>query len=84
MSEDSWQKWAQSLQHNHLKGLALTLLDGAGPFKIVLSQVMLSTAPFLGGNRRIEWQAFAEMLESETESRKFAEALREEKKHEQS
>jgi len=78
MSEESWLKWAQSLQRNHLKGIALTFLEGAGPLKMILSQVMLSTTPFLGGNSRAEWQAFAEMLEDEKESRNFAKTLREE------
>jgi hypothetical protein len=78
MSKESWQKWAQSLQRNHLKGIALTLLEGAGPLKMILSQVMYSTTPFLGGNSRTQWQAIAEMLEDEKESRKFAQTLREE------
>jgi hypothetical protein len=79
MSNESWQKWAQSLQRNHLKGIALTLLEGAGPFNMVLSQLMLSTTPFIGGTKRNHWQAVAEMLENDEESRKFAETLREEK-----
>jgi hypothetical protein len=79
MSEDTWKKWAQSLQRNHLKGFALTLLEGVGPLKMVLSQVMLSTTPFVGGSRREDWQAFAEMLENDQDSKRFAATLREEK-----
>jgi hypothetical protein len=78
MSEESWQKWAQSLQRNHLKGIALVLLEGTGPFKMILSQLMLSTTPFVGGTRRDDWQALAEMLEDDEESRKFAEILHKE------
>jgi hypothetical protein len=78
MSNESWQKWAQSLQRSHMKGIALTVLEGAGPLKMILSQVMLSTAPFFGENNRSTWQAVAEMLENESESRNFADTLREE------
>jgi hypothetical protein len=78
MSNETWQHWAQSLQRNHLKGIALTLLEGAGPIKIILSQVMLSTAPFFAGSNRGDWQAVAEMLEDETMSRDFSKFLREE------
>jgi hypothetical protein len=78
MNEESRQKWAQSLQRNHLRGIALTFLEGAGPLKVILSQVMLSTVPFLGGSSRSTWQAIAEMLEDEKESRDFAQILREE------
>lgn len=45
---------------------------------MILSQIMHSTTPFLGGNSRIDWQAIAEMLEDEKESQKFAQTLREE------
>jgi hypothetical protein len=78
MNEESRQKWAQSLQQKHLRGVALTILEGAGPMKLFLSQVMLSTAPFFGGSNRATWQAIAEMLEDEKESREFAQILREE------
>jgi hypothetical protein len=78
MSSESWQKWAQSLQRSHLKGIALALLEGVGPIKMIASQVMLSTAPFFGENNRNTWQAIAEMLEDEQASRDFAKTLREE------
>ncbi len=79
MSDESWQKWAQSLQRNHLKGIALVVLEGAGPFRLILSQLMLSTTPFFGGGGRGDWQAVAEMLENDDESLKFAEMLHEDK-----
>ncbi len=78
MSNETWQKWAQSLQRNHLKGIALTLLEGGGPIKVILSQVMLSTAPFFGSGNREDWQAVAEMLEDDAKSRDFSKFLREE------
>lgn len=78
MNEESRQKWAQSLQQKHLGGVALTILEGAGPMKLFLSQMMLSTATFFGGSNRETWQAIAEMLENEKESREFAQILREE------
>lgn len=78
MSNETWQRWAQSLQRNHLKGIALTLLEGGGPIKIILSQVMLSTAPFFTGSSRGNWQAVAEMLEDDSTSREFSKFLREE------
>lgn len=78
MSNETWQKWAQSLQRSHLKGIALTLLEGGGTMKIILSQVMLSTAPFFGGGNREDWQAVAEMLEDDAKSRDFSKFLREE------
>ncbi len=80
MNEESWQKWAQTLQQKHITGLALTLLEGSGPMKMIFSQLMFSTIPFFGSTAREEWMAVAEMLESETASREFAAILREENK----
>jgi hypothetical protein len=79
MNNEIWQKWAQSLQRNHLKGVALTLLEGAGPIKVILSQMMLATTPFFAGDNRSNWQAVAELLEDDAKSREFARTLREEK-----
>lgn len=79
MEHKYWADWAQTLQQKRLTGLVVTLLDGAGPIKILLSQVMMGFLPLFGQNREGSWHSFAEMLEDSAESRSFMTYLLEEK-----
>jgi hypothetical protein len=79
MDHELWTKWAQTLQQNNLTGLALTLLEGSGPVKLIFSQILLGCVPFVGKNHLNSWETFAKMLEDQTESRSFATFLRGEK-----
>lgn len=79
MAQKYWADWAQTLQQNRLTGLFVTLLDGAGPIKILLSQVLMGFLPLFGQNPGGSWHSFAQMLENSTESRSFMTYLLEEK-----
>ena len=81
MSHFFWSDWAQTLQHSRLKGFVLTFLESSGPLKLVLSQLMLSSTPFIGSKSTEKWQAAAKLLENDNESREFAALLREENNH---
>ncbi len=78
MDRSFWQYWAHSLQRFHLRDLSLALLDGAGPLKVVLSQLMFAGIPFAAAKSKAQWEAAATMLEDGNESRTFAEYLRKE------
>ena len=77
MSDDYLSDWALSLQQSHFKGIILSLVEGAGPLKVIVSQVLFSTSPFLSNAAQSKWQKVAEMLDNETESQRFASLLRE-------
>jgi hypothetical protein len=81
MSQFFWSEWARTLQHSRMKGFVLTFLESSGPLKLILSQLMLSSAPFVPTSSLEKWQAAAEMFEDNSESRKFAALLREEEIH---
>lgn len=78
MNHQFWPLWVQKLQHSPFKGFVLTFLEGSGPFKLILAQVMLAGLPFLNASVSWHWQAAAEMLENDSESREFAALLHEE------
>ena len=73
---DYWEKWAQTLQQSHLSGFALTLLEGVGPIKMILSQTLLGVSVLMDNENRSSIRAFAETLEDPLESRSFASFLR--------
>ena len=79
MNEKYWSFWAQTLQQKHLTPWAVTLLEGSGPLKIFVSQVMLGLLPLFGQNRDSSWHSFASMLEDPAECRSFTAYLMEEK-----
>jgi len=81
MSGQFWPEWAQKLQHSPLKGLTLTVLQGTGPLKLVVGQLMLAGMVFIPPSATDRWLAVAEMLEDDKESRAFAALLDEEKSH---
>jgi len=78
MDRTYWPKWAQTLQRLNLKGFSLVVLEGAGPLKLVLAQLMLAGTPFFSGSTRAQVKSAAEMLEDKDESHIFADFIREE------
>lgn len=81
MSQTYWNNWAQTLQRLKMKGISLAILDGAGPIKIVIAQLIFAGLPFVDMEKKHQWQAAAEMLEDNKISSEFATFLREEKTH---
>lgn len=79
MDRKYWADWAQTLQQKRLTGLVVTLLDGTGPLKILLSQALMGFLPLFGQTRDGSWQSFAQMLEDSRECRSFTTYLLEEK-----
>jgi hypothetical protein len=77
MEQFFWSNWAQTLQRLKLTGIFLPLLEGAGPIRVILAQLMLAGIPFASSSSKTQWMAAAEMLEDGEESRHFAEYLRE-------
>ena len=78
MEQSFWSSWAQTLQRLKLTGIFLPLLEGAGPIRVVLAQLMLAGIPFTSSTSKPQWVAAAEMLEDGDKSRHFAEFLRRE------
>ncbi|MCX6053498.1 MAG: hypothetical protein NTZ74_01010 [Chloroflexi bacterium] len=79
MDKTDWSVWARTLQQKQLTGVTLTLLEGAGPVRLILSQVLFSLTPFIGSKQTDSWTRIASLLEDPTECRSFASYLREEK-----
>jgi len=73
---DYWEKWARTLQQRHLSGLALIMLEGVGPVKMILSQALLGVSILMDNEGRSSVRAFAETLEDPLASRSFASFLR--------
>jgi hypothetical protein len=73
-----WSRWAQFLQHWGLAEIAAVLLDAMGPLNIIFAQFVYIGQPFLGkpGSPN-QWEALANLLENQEESRNFAAFLRE-------
>jgi hypothetical protein len=79
MDRKYWAVWAQTLQQKKLTGLVVTLLEGTGPLKILLSQALMGFLPLFGQMRDSSWQSFALMLEDSGECSSFTSYLLEEK-----
>jgi hypothetical protein len=79
MDRKYWTNWAQTLQQKRLTGLAGAILEGAGPFRSLFSQVMLGFLPLFGQYRESSWQSFAQLLENPKECQSFTAYLLEEK-----
>lgn len=62
-----------------MKGITLAILEGAGPLKLVIAQILLAGMPFIDQKGNGQWRAAAEMLEDSKVSAEFASFLREEK-----
>lgn len=73
---DYWEIWAQTLQQKHLSGIVITLLEGVGPLKMIISQTLLGASVLMDNENRSSLCAFAETLEDPLASRSFASFLR--------
>ena len=74
-----WERWAKLLQRWDLRAPASVILEAAGPLTTLAAQFVYFGQPLLGHNTpESQWQALAEMLENQAESRSFAAFLREE------
>lgn len=71
-----WKKWAYSLQQSRMTGFVLTLLEGAAPIRMILSQTLFGVSPFIASGQQSSFTAFAETLEDPQECQSFAEFLR--------
>ena len=78
MERSFWPNWAQTLHQKSMIGFVLTVLEGSGPVKVIFSQVVYAFLPFLNRNASPSLKAFAEMMENPTESKLFADYLRQE------
>lgn len=80
MQEDGscWQKWANFLQERNLEEITITLLEAAGPIKILAAQVVYAGIPLLQTftPSRGTWLELANMLEDNQRSRDFIAYLR--------
>lgn len=70
-----WQRWSDFLQQWGVNEVAATILDAAGPFTLLLAQVVYAGSS-LAGARRDNWQQLAQTLEDPSTSRQFAQFLR--------
>ena len=73
-----WLRWAQFLQHWGLSEFVAALLEAMGPLNIIFAQFVFIGQPFLGkAGSPNQWEALANLLENQEESRTFAAFLRE-------
>lgn len=79
MNQDPVSEWARSLQQSRFKGFVLSFIDGGGPLKVILAQLMLGGAPFVNPASKQKWQLAAEILEDDEKSRRLSRMIREEK-----
>lgn len=73
---EHWQKWAQSLQRNHLTGFAITLLEGTAPVRMLFSQALLGISPLFDLTQRDSFLALANTLDDPGECEKLASFLK--------
>ena len=74
-SRADWPRWAESLRRFKLDGLASWLLEAGAPLTVLGAQALYVGQPFIGGEKI---NAFAHMLEEESETQAFVNYLREE------
>jgi hypothetical protein len=79
MDRKYWSNWVQTLQQKKITGLVIAFLEGSGPLKLLLSQVLMGFLPLFGQYRESSWQSFAAMLENPKECQSFTAYLLEEK-----
>lgn len=75
---NSWAKWAHFLQRYRLEQPAITLLEAAGPLKILFAQLVYIGQPLFGRADSGAWGGFAKLLEDPEESKQFIAFISEE------
>lgn len=73
-----WPVWVRFLHRWGMGEPFATLLETTGPLKLLFAQLVYLGQPLLSGGNSQTWQAFANLLENETESRSFAAFIRKE------
>ncbi len=68
---EDWLQWAATLRRYQADGFVSWLLEAGRPLAILTAQILYWGQPFLGGNA----QALGQMLESDEQSRLFADLL---------
>lgn len=76
MNQPYWSEWAHFLHRHHLDGFASVLVDGLGPVRIVLAQIIYAGQVFVHPDARDPWNAAGGLLECDEDSRSFAAFLR--------
>lgn len=73
-----WSKWASFLRERNLEEITITLLEAAGPLKILAAQVVYAGMPLLETftPSRSNWIELANLLEDNQRSRHFIAYLR--------
>lgn len=80
MSQKYWSEWAQKIQQSPLKGFYLALLEGSGPLKLIVGELMLAGKVFISPASADKWIEAAETLEDDRQCKAFTAMLNEEKK----
>ncbi len=76
----SWYRWAEFLRSRRLEGMAVWLLEAAGPLAVLGAQALYITGPlFRPAVPDGQIDALAGLLEDSREARQFAAFLREER-----
>lgn len=74
-----WPRWDHLLNRFGLRHIAAAVLESAGPLNWFAAQFVYLGQPFLAGSPSGgQWQALAQLLENQAESRAFASFLRQE------
>ncbi len=70
--ESFWPSWARFLHEKGATELSVTLLEGAGPLRLIASQLMYASIPFFGSSAKTQqWRALAHLLEDTEKSASF-------------
>jgi len=81
MQEDRtfWPSWAHFLQEKGARDLAISLLEAAGPLRVLTAQFFYAGLPFIRQSHLSkQWLALAGLLEDSRASQSFISFLRKE------
>lgn len=73
-----WPAWVRFLHRWGLDEPFAALIETSGPLKLLFAQLIYLGQPLFGSGSTQKWQAFANLLENEAESRSFAAFIRKE------
>jgi hypothetical protein len=73
-----WRIWADHLQYWGLDEFAAGVLEAAGPFNLILAQLVYLGQPlFSSTTSQVGFRTFAALLEDQAEAQSFVQLLRE-------
>ncbi len=73
-----WHLWAEKLERWGLTDLVATLLESTMPISMILAQLVYVSSPFIPQSRAESWANLARLFEDPSESKAFANYLKEE------